>query len=521
MRYMRKGLCLWLVMLAVIMRPAAAEEAAKFEPYEAWYVLKLGGQKAGHMHVRLYEEDGKLVSTSDMILAIKRGEVELRIEQRSRFVETKEYKPIHSTSSMKLALMDTEQSIDFTGDKWVVSATNAGQTTKTEVNPPEGGWLTPGGLAAYTKQAIDRGDEEITATYLDPSMGVSPVTVTMKRGETNDIEVFGRVIPATKWSLTMTDAPGSDIEQWTDASGQPVKQMNSIMPGMEFEMLLADKELATAELDAPELLASSLITPDKRIKNPRTLKRAVFELVGDDIKEKIGNAVPNAGYQHTGWVDDNTLRVTIDFDMPVIPERFDVDDAYLASTAMLNHDDEAVEKLVEETGVRQRIERESQKPSIKPGWESVRKGAQTLRDAAREHIDSKDLSVGFASASEVARTGKGDCTEHACLLTAMLRGAGIPARTVTGLVYADQFAGREGVFGYHMWSQAWITDDDGKQRWVDLDAAMPGDIDGFDATHIALSTSAMKEGETFNDMVTLLPLMQDLSIKVVETAWAE
>jgi len=518
-RHRNRLITLLALLLAVF--GVHAQDTPTFEPYEAWYVLKLGGQKAGHMHTKLYEEDGKLVTASDTILAIKRGEAELRIEQRSEFIETADYQPIRSTSAMKLALMDSKQVIDFTGEQWSVTATNAGQTTETTMDPPKIDWLTPGGVAAYTKQAIENGDQTIKLTTLDPSMGVQPVTVEMKRGESRDIEVFGKVIPATKWITTTSATPGIEIEQWTDADGQPVKQSIPLMPGMEVEMLLADKELATAEFDAPEMLAASLIEPDKPIENPRKLKRAVFEIVSKDLKENVGDAVPNAGYQTTKWIDDDTLRITIDLDKPTFPERFEVSDATLSATSMLNFEDEVIQKLIKETVDLRMIEELAKKPTLRFANEAERNAAKKLRDFVREHIEAKDLSVGFASASETARTKQGDCTEHACLLAAMLRGAGIPSRTVTGLVYADQFAGREGIFGFHMWTQAWLIGDDEKQRWVDLDAAAPGQVNGFDATHIALSTSAMKDGESFNDMVTLLPLMQGMEIRVIETKWAD
>jgi len=509
-----------LLLLAPIVRAQAPSDV---EPHEAWYVLKLGGQKAGHMHTRLYEEDGKLVTTSDMTLSIKRGRAEMRIEQRSTFVETKDHQPIRSTNAMKLAQMANEQTIDFTREPWVVTATNAGQTNETTMAPPEVDWLTPGGVAAYTKRALDNGEKTIKVTTLDPSMGVNPVTVEMTRGVSKDIEVFGRVIPATRWTVTMSALPGVEIEQWTDADGQPVKQTIPIMPGMEVQMLLADKQLATAEFDAPEMLAASLITPDKPIENPRKLKRAVFELVAEDLKETLGETVPNDGYQRTQWVDDKTLRITIDLDQPVQNEEANPwrpVDQYTASTTMLNYKDDAVEKLIKQVVDPDDIRFAKGNRSPDPFMNALHKYTRALRDVAREHIEDKDLSVGFASASETARTATGDCTEHACLLAAMLRGAGFQSRTVTGLVYADQFAGREGVFGFHMWTQVGFRDDAG-DYWLDLDAAAPGEVNGFDATHIALSTSAMKDGESFNDMVTLLPLMRGMQINVLETEWAE
>ena len=510
-----------LLLLLLLAPLAQADDAKAVEPYEAWYVLKLGGERAGHMHTTLKQDGETLVSTTAMIIAIKRGEVEIRIEQTSSFVETLDNKPLSADSTMKFATMATQQHVDYTGEKWTVTSTNAGQKTQVQVDPPAEVWMTPGALATYLEKAIAAGEKELSATTLDPSVGIKPVHIKMTRGESADIEVFGKVVPATKWKTTMSATPGVVIEQWTDDSGQPVKQLIPLMPGMDIEMLLADKALALAEFDAPEMLASSLITPDKKIKNPRKLKRAVFELVAKDLKENVGVAVPNAGFQTTKWIDDNTLRVTIDLEKPTLPKRFEVSDATLSASTMLNFEDEVIQQLIQEAVNLGQINQLAKYPTLKPMYKAQRNAAKKIRDFVREHIDCKDLSVGFASASETARTKQGDCTEHACLLAAMLRGAGIPSRTVTGLVYADQFAGREGIFGFHMWTQAWIADEDERHRWVDLDAAMPGEVSGFDATHIALATSAMNDGETFNGMVTLLPLMKGMEIKVIETEWVE
>src|SRR5690606_5201760 len=95
--------------------------------------------------------------------------------------------------------------------------------------------------------------------------------------------------------------------------------------------------------------------------------------------------------------------------------------------------------------------------------------AEKLRRFVHSYISNKSLDVGLASASEVCRTREGDCTEHATLLAAALRFAGIPSRVVSGLIYAEEFAGRSRIFGYHMWTQALLPDDAGAMRWVDLD----------------------------------------------------
>lgn len=129
--------------------------------------------------------------------------------------------------------------------------------------------------------------------------------------------------------------------------------------------------------------------------------------------------------------------------------------------------------------------------------------------------------MGFASASETARTREGDCTEHAVLLAAMLRADGIPSRVVSGLIYADRFAGERNIFAYHMWTQALLplktnsTDDDTQptHHWVDLDATLPDTLP-ITATHIALGLHALEGDTRTNALVQLAPLMGRLAIDI-------
>jgi hypothetical protein len=49
---------------------------------------------------------------------------------------------------------------------------------------------------------------------------------------------------------------------------------------------------------------------------------------------------------------------------------------------------------------------------------------------------------------------------------------------------------------------------------VDVDAALSAEH-AFDATHVALSVSAMKDGETLNSMAALAPVMGRVGVGVV------
>jgi hypothetical protein len=79
-----------------------------------------------------------------------------------------------------------------------------------------------------------------------------------------------------------------------------------------------------------------------------------------------------------------------------------------------------------------------------------------------EFIKDKCLDVGFASAPEVARMPRGDCTEHTVLMVAMLRRLGAPARARLGWAALDMDS--DTIFGLHAWAEVKIG-----QRWIPID----------------------------------------------------
>jgi transglutaminase-like putative cysteine protease len=115
-----------------------------------------------------------------------------------------------------------------------------------------------------------------------------------------------------------------------------------------------------------------------------------------------------------------------------------------------------------------------------------------------EYIENKNLSVGYASAAEVAASRQGDCSEFAVLAAAMCRAVGIPAKVVVGIAYVDDFAGIQG-FGGHAWTLAYVG-----SKWVGLDAAFKSaGRGGYDAGHIALAAGNGEPADFFTLAATL------------------
>jgi hypothetical protein len=106
----------------------------------------------------------------------------------------------------------------------------------------------------------------------------------------------------------------------------------------------------------------------------------------------------------------------------------------------------------------------------------------TLERFVNRKLTSKNFSTAQATAAEVASTLEGDCTEHAVLLSALLRVQNIPSRVAIGLVYADSHS----AFGGHMWTEAFLD-----ARWVPLDATLGQG--GIGAGHIKFADSSLAD----------------------------
>jgi transglutaminase-like putative cysteine protease len=103
---------------------------------------------------------------------------------------------------------------------------------------------------------------------------------------------------------------------------------------------------------------------------------------------------------------------------------------------------------------------------------------ELLAERVRQRLPRIDFT-GHLSALDALDRGAGDCTESAVLLAALGRAAGIPTRVANGLVYSRElYHGVGNVFMPHSWVLAYV-----EGEWHSFDAA----LDGFDATHIALT----------------------------------
>ena len=465
---------------------------------ERWYVVQLQGQKTGWMMERSdIEDNGRIRNESELVLKIGRGSTAVEMVMRSVSIEEADGRPVRTESETKQGLTSISRNYDFTKTKVIERVSQGGRLTTNTHDLPEGGWLMPGVADRETDRQLALGTEEFVIRMLDTSMGLQVVDVTTRvKGETT-VEAFGKTVPAVEHEVLQSVLPGIVSREYVGLDGEMVRSTLSLGPGMELTILAADEAVAKSSFDAPELMASTLVKPDKRIENPRESRKAKYVL---SVPEGTMPALVNEGDQAVEVLDERSARVVLDGESASVNE-LDLE-RYLAGTTAADKDDPEIVKLVR---------------AATQGIFDTNKWARAnaMRRYVNSHITGKDLSVGFATASEVCRTGEGDCSEHAVLLAAMLRTEGIPSRVVSGLVYVDRFLGKEGVFGYHMWTQAAFENASSGWEWRDIDATLPG-FKWTDATHIALSTSDLSDSGTMNTMVSLANVLGQLQIEVVE-----
>lgn len=497
----------WTIMVLFIgvFTGAATIAAEKLQPIPdgvtdvsvQWFVMEFDGGRAGYARVATYQHDQKRVTLSDTLMTIRRGAMKISIEQRSAFTETLDFMPLRFTQAMNTAGIPTHVEAVFDAKNKTVKLTQQQMDMKrtTDEAWPAGDWKTPGAMAAFMNEQVEQGAKRIRFSALDGSNGLNPVEMYYERLGPAEVDLIGRTANGIQWQSEMSLMPGMRFATFTNEQGELLRMDIPMAPGMNMTMILADRELALSPFEPKELMLQTLITPDKPIEQPRLVRRATFKLVPKAGQDLTGITLPETAIQQSKS-DGIAVVVAVDLKRPALNQELTDEQKaqYVKASTMLNSEDPAIHLMLNKSfgQVADRL--------------SPYGKALLLTEYVRENIRKKNLNVGFATASEVARQMEGDCTEHAVLLASLLRAAGIPSRCVSGLVYADQFAGREGVFGYHMWTQAYV---DG--RWVDLDAAVP-----MDATHIALSVSDMNGAVAANDMMKLLPLFNTFDLEVVE-----
>ncbi|MCX7424155.1 MAG: lasso peptide biosynthesis protein [Planctomycetia bacterium] len=475
--------------------PATAPPAGNLADREVWDVVCIEGVKIGYARTRIrrVQRDGQPVTRIEWFsrLTVQRSGEQNELEIRLASHQTPEGRLLDFESEMNLGPTPMRTRGRVEGDQLVMETTSAGKTRAVSIP-----WSSDT-LGFYGVE------QSLLARPIQPGQRRSISTLIPMLNQVATVElVAGTVEPVklpdeTRRLLridSQTRVPGANVMKatlWADPSGEVLKTAD-----MGQETYRATKAEAMDETGKGQFdLGSNLAVPvDRPLANPHATRRVRYRVsLADD--DPAGVFVTGASQKVTP-VDPHTAEITVyalrpdapTAGAPSVSDPPTSDD--LQPNSMIQSDDPAI------VAMSKRMIGDA-----KDVWSK----AVALERGVHDFVDEKNFSQAFATAAEVAQTHEGDCTEHAVLLAALARAAGLPARAAIGLVYMKSTQS----FGYHMWTEVYLGD-----RWIPLDATLGQG--GVGAAHLTLTHTNFKDAGGLSPFLPVAQVMGRMKIEVLE-----
>lgn len=475
---------------------------------ETWDAAYLKGYKVGYFHtlVREREMNGKtyLYATREHKLTLKRFGQVTEQSTEDATLETPEGQVL--TTRMELAL-GPQQRIVLTGKvvDGVLKTQSEGVVQKVE----ETGW--PDGVLGVSKEATLFKDKKPKAgdtfdyfLYEGRLNRVMKVTVEAKALETIALFQGQPAKPMLRMTTTLhplKDKDGKVVFRvppatvWCDAETYEPIRTDQDMPSLGGRLIIArtTKEAALApSANVPDLFDVQSIRLDREVPGIHEKAGVTYrfvtendpnpeELIAQDARQALAN------------FDEKTkafdLRVTAVREPRQKPEGVKPPgEEHLGKSFFVDWDDANVRKHAA-----------SAVANLPAGADDWRK-AKAIERWVKENMRAVEFSQSMGTASSVAKSLSGDCTEYAMLCTAMCRANGIPSRTALGLVYAPAPGGGKPFLAYHMWFEVHVAGD-----WVALDATLGKGSVG--PGHIKITDHHWHEERTLAPLLPVLRLL--------------
>lgn len=439
-----------LSMLAITSsaRLSAADDK---EADESWQVIHLAGQRIGYGRVVIRkvtrERETVYLTDTEEHVSIRRFGQQLRIQSKTHTEESADGQLLSYDFEMKNPPAQTTRSSGrVEGSNLIIESTVGGRVQTKKI-----AWDSTVKSPAWQDRSLSDsplkpGESRSFKTFMPEFSKI--VTVKISAEDYRVVKLHdGSEKSLLKVSVFQSILPGVGMRVYLDEKGESLRTEADLLGMVTFSVPreVALQEIAGEELD---VATNTLI----RITNPpvglHDRKSAIYRI--NTKGRNPAEFLPSGGTQAVDKVDGETATLTVSSIRPptnIQPSRNEQQD-FLGDTQFLQANDSRVQEHA----------RKATAGSLDPGTIAVR-----MEQYVYKELKKKNFSTALASAAEVARSLEGDCTEHACLLAAMLRVQKIPSRVAVGLVYADRLA----AFGGHMWTEAWL---DGK--WVPLDATL-------------------------------------------------
>lgn len=463
---------------------------------DEWSEIYFGGNKVGYAHATM-SRDGEVVQTTTSFnMRLGRDDQPVKIAVSQFNTETVAGGPIAFGSEMDMSVMKSATKGTVKDGKVTIVTSQYGMDQTQTFDFPKDAMLNGWGIYRESlKRGFKPGTTYTTATYSPELRLDGSVLATTTIGDWEDFSHRGKTMKGQRVAVSL-QAPSGIFEMisWIDADGIPLKAKVPVAGLGDIEMLTVNEATALAEFAPPEFFNTTVI-PAKRKIDRAKVNTIKYRITAKNPEVKIGD-LPNTEMQKVSSKTDQAIELQV-ARTPHKPQGSAAPTPapaeYLESNLMINTGDEKLIALAKEAA-----------GSEKDPFQL----ADKLRRFVTEYVTTKSLNIGFATASEVARTREGDCSEHGVLLAALGRINGIPSRVAVGLAYVPVFGRQDDIFGYHMWTQFYI---DG--RWIDVDAALR-ETDVSPA-RLTFAVSSLKNAGLADLSMPLLGLIGAIDIDIV------
>lgn len=489
-----------VLVTCVLLGPAGRCHAAPADKAlrDEWFAIYLQDKKVGYHHVKTSLASAKgrdlYVTESQDRLSISRAGTAISFKVSCRIEEDTEGRLVSFRREMVQGPVKQITSGGVKGGRLVLTAGEGESVHTSEVPIPEG--LPPWAAELFAKKKGYRtGTSYSLKVFMAETPDTSP-TVSIRIGDVEKVNIFG----VTKWLHRVTACldilPGVPTTHWVDDEG--VAWLSEVNLGV-FKVMMAkvNRSAALTQGEPAEIFLQTAVTPDRPIPRPRSLERLrVLVLPVSAGGKKLD--IPQGPHQELRKSKEGLMlsirrahpSPELSYPLPYHGKEY----AHLLKPSpWLEIEDPLILRMSNEAV---------------GGETDALAAARKIEKYVNEKIAKKNLSLGFATAAEAAKQKAGDCTEHAMLVAALARAAGIPSRLVSGLAYAAALQDdRQGKFYYHMWTEVFAGE------WLPLDAA----LGGHDATHIVVSRRDFNSpGDMFKSSADLLQVLGKIRIKVLE-----
>ena len=482
----------------------AAENKPFTQPWETWQAYYIGSQHVGYSHVNVAlqsDNADSLVSvTLEDQLAIRRGPstVVQRLDQTS--LETRDGELVSFAAELRVGPALTRYSGTVEGDLLTVITTRGTKKSSQSV-PWQTSYRGPAGLQqSLLSTPIDRGQQRRLQSLLPIRFDIGTfeldcrhlASIAMPDGtirQAREVEV----------AMKMENSPPINTVLWTDDKGNVIK---TLTPALDLAAFDSTREAATEGIVASDdILSATAVEIDGTLEKPQETKTATFRITPRTGAKPPGDTPAFAA--HPGqWVKENesgAYEVVVSRDAAAAPPT-----DFQSTSLVPTNQDSRTGPLVDSAHA---LVKQLADTAIAKKNEQARLALELTR-SADSLIRKKNYTNGFMPASEVARSGEGDCTAHSVLLAAMLRARGIPARVAIGLVYVP--AEPKPRMAYHMWTIAYINDD-----WLHFDATLPG---GYaPADRITITTHTLDGGDEYEALGPVLGTIGQYNIEILQS----